>query len=83
MREGRLPGQHSRHHSHRTLTALCAPPPDAAAHSRSADIVISRDMIRHTGTAMPRLVMGAGGSVASNTRAVDTLQGAAPGHMHS
>ena len=59
----------------RALTALCAPPPEAAAHSRSALIVISREMTRHTGTAMPSVVMGAGGTVASSTSAVDTLAG--------
>lgn len=63
-----------RHAAAPALTALCAPPPEEAAHSRSADIVISREMMRHTGSAMPMLLMGAGGAVASRTRAVDTLQ---------
>ena len=65
----------NRQTSRPTLTALCAPPPEAAAHSRSADIVISREMTRHTGTAMPKGEMGAGGAVASSTSAVDTLRG--------
>jgi hypothetical protein len=60
-------------HSNLTLTAPCAPLPDAAAHSLRADIVISLAITRHTGTAMPSWEMGAGGAVASSTSAVDTL----------
>lgn len=29
--------------------------------------------MKHTGTAMPKLLMGVGGAVASSTSAVDTL----------
>eukprot|EP00200_Dunaliella_tertiolecta_P002453 CAMPEP_0202346014 /NCGR_PEP_ID=MMETSP1126-20121109/4990_1 /ASSEMBLY_ACC=CAM_ASM_000457 /TAXON_ID=3047 /ORGANISM="Dunaliella tertiolecta, Strain CCMP1320" /LENGTH=135 /DNA_ID=CAMNT_0048937369 /DNA_START=304 /DNA_END=711 /DNA_ORIENTATION=+ len=56
-----------------TLTALCAPPPDAAAHSLSEDIVISRHMMMATGSTTFLGTRGAGGLVVSRIRAVVTM----------
>lgn len=56
-----------------TFTALWAASEDAAAHSRRADMVISRLIMMATGRAMACTVIGRGGDVASRTRAVATI----------
>ena len=52
---------------------LEAPWPHPAAHSRSEAMVTSRAIIIDTGTAICSALMGAGGSLASITSAVQTL----------
>ena len=66
-----------------TFTALCASPPEAAAHSRSEDIVISRAMISATGTVIQTTVSGGGGWVARSTNAVDTMTLSATGSRNA
>merc|ERR1719240_1348523 len=62
-----------------TFTALWAASEDAAAHSRRADMVISRLIMMATGRAMACTVIGRGGDVASRTRAVATITLSATG----
>ena len=52
---------------------LCASDPAEAAHSRKADMVISRPMMTTTGTVMALQLIGRGGSVDSRISAVATL----------
>lgn len=52
---------------------------DAAAHSRSELMAISRPMMTSTGTTMAGRLMGAGGELASSMSAVDTMSLSATG----
>ena len=61
------------------VPTLCAPPLDAAAHSRSELMVISRPMMTSTGTTIAARLTGAGGEVASRMSAVDTMSLSATG----
>ena len=60
---------------HPCLHTLCAAPPADAAHSLSADMVTSRQIMMTTGRTMIPLLSGAGGLTVSRIRAVDTLGG--------
>lgn len=53
---------------------LCAAPPEAAAHSRNDDIVISRQIMSATGSTSCAVCRGAGGLVARRMSAVVTLR---------
>lgn len=60
-------------HRHRRRT-LCASALEEAAHSRSADMLISREMMMMTGYTISVMEMSAGGLLASRMSAADTLK---------
>lgn len=66
-----------------TLTAVAAAPPDAAAHSRNADMVISLHIIRMTGVAKWLCVRAAGGLIVRRIRAVATITLSATGSKNA